>query len=60
MALRNDLCARFLCFFLLLSQAFSFPLEAKDDLNRIVSLVPAITEQLYLLGVPGGTELDLY
>ena len=47
--------------FVFCSEAFCFPIKAKDDLNReiefskaperIVSLGPAITEELYLLGV---------
>ncbi len=48
-------------FFVSFSHALSFPLKAKGDLERsleivhppqrIVSLVPAVTEELYLLGV---------
>lgn len=40
----------FLFFTLTAGQIFGFPVRAKDDLNRIVSLVPTITEELYLLG----------
>lgn len=40
----------FLFFTLTAGQMFGFPVRAKDDLNRIVSLVPTITEELYLLG----------
>ncbi len=43
-----------LAFFLLfLGHAFSFPLEANEDAGRlrIISLVPTVTEELYLLGV---------
>ena len=46
--------------FILISHGFSFPLEAKDDQSklletlhlprRIVSLIPTVTEELYLLG----------